>query len=247
MHEIRRAGLAGQVGGRRARDQDGLVALLHDIAHGERDRRVRHVDDGFDVVTLDPFARDIGAEIGLVHVIAAEHLDRPLHLVRRGQKILHRHLGGGERARAGDIGIKARHVRQHAKPQRRGVVGLRRRKPARQTQAPDPPAMPANSRRRLGGYDLSILEASLLSGSSSSTRCLVDCPRLAREPCCLRNQALDQPPVLHLETAAIDVRHHELRAQDFRLQIRDRIVVAGVQRHGRAARLGAEYFSGVRR
>src|SRR5882757_7896624 len=50
-----------------------------------------------------------------------------------------------------------------------------------------------------------------------------------------RNQALDQAPVLHLKAAAIDVRHHEMRAEDFRREIGDRIVVAGMQRHRRTA------------
>jgi hypothetical protein len=65
------------------------------------------------------------AEFGTVGVIAAQDLDRAFHRVGRGLEILDRHLGGRERTGPGDIGIKARHVGQHAQPQRRRVVGPR--------------------------------------------------------------------------------------------------------------------------
>ena len=67
-----------------------------------------------------------------------------------------------------------------------------------------------------------MVEASLLS--RPGVRCLgADMLSPARASAragrsTLRNQTFDQPPVLDVEAAAIDVRHHEVRAQYLRLR-----------------------------
>ena len=54
----------------------------------------------------------VGADIGLVLVVGRDDLDLEAALLDAG--ILDRHLRGGDRARAGEVGVEARHVGQHA-------------------------------------------------------------------------------------------------------------------------------------
>ena len=59
-----------------------------------------------------PVARDGGADIGLILVIGADHLDRlSLHLAA---EILDRHLRRDQRPFSGSVGVEARHVGEHA-------------------------------------------------------------------------------------------------------------------------------------
>jgi len=63
------------------------------------------------MIGINPFARDGGADVGLVLVIAGDDLDRRAeHLPT---KILDRHLGGEDRTPAADVGVEARHVVEH--------------------------------------------------------------------------------------------------------------------------------------
>ena len=114
MYGVRRAGLAGQVGGGRSRNQEDLILILDDLADRERDRRSGDVDDHIDLIDVDPPAHDVRADVGLVLMVGAEDFD--FHPFRRGAGVLHRHARGHHRARPRDIGIKARHVSHYADP-----------------------------------------------------------------------------------------------------------------------------------
>ena len=65
----------------------------------------------------------IFALIGLVLMVGRQHLD--LASQHLAAKVLHRHLGRGLAAGAGDVGIEARHVEDAADLQRRLVLSLR--------------------------------------------------------------------------------------------------------------------------
>ena len=125
VNSVRRTGFSGQVGRRSAGHQKRSVFLLHDVSHGKRNSGVRCIDHRIDPVTIKPFPCDIGAGVGLVHMVAADHLNRPLHLVRRREKIFHCHLCGDNRPWPGDVGVKPDIVRQYAKTQGGGVLGAR--------------------------------------------------------------------------------------------------------------------------
>ena len=64
------------------------------------------------MVDVVPLPGEVGADVRLVLVIAADDLD--LHAVGRGIEIFDRQFGGGHRARPADIGIETRHVGQDA-------------------------------------------------------------------------------------------------------------------------------------
>ena len=91
-HRIRRAGLAGEIGGGGAGIHQHNVLLTHEGADGQRHAGVRRIGDCIDLVDIDPLPRHVGTDIRLVLVVAAEHLDLPTLVEQSG--ILHRHLGG---------------------------------------------------------------------------------------------------------------------------------------------------------
>ena len=91
-------------------------------------------------------------------MIAAQDLDLALGLVRPGQKILDGHFGGSDGAGPADVGIQARHIGQHADPQRRSIVGSGYGKSGRaQRDGRDAGQYPA----AVAGKSLSMVEASL--------------------------------------------------------------------------------------
>ena len=92
--------------------EEHLVLLADDFVDGERDARVRHVDDDVDLVDVEPLAGDVGADVRLVLVIGGDDLD--LQPLRRGAVVLHRHLRGNHRALPREIGIEAGSVVEHA-------------------------------------------------------------------------------------------------------------------------------------
>jgi hypothetical protein len=112
LEAVGRAGLAGEVRGRRARHQENTLPFPGDFLHGQRHRGGRHVDDGVDVIDVDPLARDAGAEVGLVLVIRGNDLDRDAQ--HRSAEIFLRHVRCEHRALAADPGQQARHVVEHA-------------------------------------------------------------------------------------------------------------------------------------
>ena len=114
VNRVWRAGLAGQVGARRARDDQRLALVAGNLVHGQRHARVRHVEDDVHLVDVVPLAGDGRADIGLVLVIGREDLD--LHALFRGTEILDRHARGDHRALPREVGVEARLVVQHADP-----------------------------------------------------------------------------------------------------------------------------------
>ena len=109
---VRRAGLAGEIGGRGTRVEQHRVLFLDEVVDGQRDAGIRRIGDRVDLLVVDPLPRDVDADVRLVLVIAADHVDLPALLGEAG--ILDRHLDRDHRIGAADIGIKARHVVQHA-------------------------------------------------------------------------------------------------------------------------------------
>src|SRR5208282_2001671 len=111
VHSVGIALRPGQVGGRRTGDDEHLVLLGGDLADRECDAGIRHVDDDIDVVDVIPVVGNLGADIRLVLVVAADQLD--LHVGMGLGEVGDRHFGGDDRAGAGGVRIKARHVREH--------------------------------------------------------------------------------------------------------------------------------------
>ena len=112
MHRVGRAPRAGQQRSAGARPDQHLVPVAGDLVDGERDRRVGYVDDHADALVLGPFAGDLGAEIGLVLVIAGHHVD--LASGGLAAVVLDRHLRRQQRAGALVVGIDTRHVVEHS-------------------------------------------------------------------------------------------------------------------------------------
>ena len=112
MHGVGRAGLAGEIGGRRAHRQEHLVLVAGKLVDRERDRGGGHVGDGIDLVDVKPLARNAQADVGLVLVVAADDLD--FHTLRGGTEILDRLARHPDRGGARDIGVEARLIVEHA-------------------------------------------------------------------------------------------------------------------------------------
>jgi hypothetical protein len=120
MHGVGRARLAGEIGGRRAHRQEHLVLVAGELIDRERDRGGRHVGDGIDLVDVEPLARDAQADVGLVLVVAADDLD--LHPLGGGAEILDRLARHPNRGGAGDIGVDARLIVEHADSDRSAAI-----------------------------------------------------------------------------------------------------------------------------
>ncbi len=89
-----------------------LFFCAGNLADGQRHAGIRHVDDHVDLVDVKPLIGDLRADVGLVLVVGADHLDLDVGMILH--EVLRRELRRGNRARAGIVGIKARHVGQHA-------------------------------------------------------------------------------------------------------------------------------------
>ncbi len=112
LHRRRRAGLAGEIRRAAAGDKHGLVLLGGEGLNREGDGGGRQVDDGIDLLVVEPVARDSHTDVRLVLMVRADDLDRLAeHLAA---EILGRHLRRRQRALAGAVRIDARHVGQHA-------------------------------------------------------------------------------------------------------------------------------------
>ena len=115
MHGIGRAFRPGEERRAGARSDEDFVLVAGDIGNGERDRRIRHVDDHVDAFDVEPAPRDFGADIGLVLVIRREDFHLALRLLT---EFFRRHLRRDHRAGTLEIGIDARHVVEDADPRR---------------------------------------------------------------------------------------------------------------------------------
>ena len=112
VHGVGIALRPGEVGGCRAGDDEHLVLGGGDLAHRQRHARIRHVDDDVDLVDVVPLVGDLRTDIRFVLMVAADQLD--LHIRIGLGEVGDRHFGGGDRAGAGGVRIKARHVGEHA-------------------------------------------------------------------------------------------------------------------------------------
>jgi hypothetical protein len=112
LDAIGRALLAGQFGRRRGREQRDLVLLLGERLHGERHTRVRHVGDDVDTVDVKPVADDRVGHIGLVLVVGGNEFNRLIADLAAG--IFDRHFRRLYRAEARLVGIRTRHIAEHA-------------------------------------------------------------------------------------------------------------------------------------
>ena len=112
LHGGRRAELAAEVGGHRARRQGDPAAVLHQVDDAERDPGIREVHDAGHPLLIDPAPRDREADIRLVLVVGGQDLD--LQSAGLLGEILEREVGGGDRARPDLIRERAAHVAEHA-------------------------------------------------------------------------------------------------------------------------------------
>ncbi len=112
VHGVRRARLSGEVRGGGAGDDERLALIAGDLVHGERDAGVRHVEDHVHLVDVVPLAREARADVGLVLMIGRHDLDPEASLGRA--EILDRQAGSDHRPLAGEVGVQARLVVQHA-------------------------------------------------------------------------------------------------------------------------------------
>ena len=99
------------------------AARLRDLTGGQRGGRRRDVEDHLDALIVEHVAGDVGGQVSLVEMVGRDNFD--LAAQHFAAEILHRHLGGGLAADAGDIGIEARHVQDAAELQWR--LALRQR------------------------------------------------------------------------------------------------------------------------
>jgi hypothetical protein len=84
--------------------------LLGDVQHGQRGRRCGHVEDRVHVILIEPFARLVGGDIGLVLVI--DHHQFYLLAKYLAAEVVDRHLRGGGTTAPGDVRVQAAHVEQ---------------------------------------------------------------------------------------------------------------------------------------
>ena len=112
MHRDRRAGFVGDAHRGGAVEHDDLVLVLGDVDRGERGRGSRDVHQRVDLLRVEPFPRDRRGDVRLVLMVGKNHLDRLAEDF--SAEIFRRHPGRGHRADAGDVGVEARHVLDHA-------------------------------------------------------------------------------------------------------------------------------------
>jgi hypothetical protein len=88
------------------------------------------------MIDVIPLPRDAGADIRFVLMVGAHQIDR--HVVGGGIEILDRQFGGNDRAGAGIVGIKARHIGEHSDLHRNRILrpsGTRTQRGKRDNQA----------------------------------------------------------------------------------------------------------------
>ena len=112
VHGIGIALWPGEIGRRRAGDDEHLVLRRSDLADRQRHAGVGRVDDQIDLVDVIPLVGKLRTDIRLVLMVAANELDLDVG-IGLGE-VGNRQFGRSDRARSSDIGIKARHVGKHA-------------------------------------------------------------------------------------------------------------------------------------
>lgn len=113
MHGVRAAMRAGEIHRCGAGVDVRLILLAGEAVQREGDAAVVDVGDGIYAFAVEPLARDVQPDIGLVLMVGLQDL----HIeARGGAKILHGLAGGGDAVRPADVAIGSRHVGQYADP-----------------------------------------------------------------------------------------------------------------------------------
>ena len=123
LDAVRRAGLAGEIGGRGGIEDDDPVASLGQVLNRQPHARIGDVEYRPHAPLVIPLPRDGEADIDLVLMIGDQELDRLAQ--HRTAEILDRHPRALRAARSRQIGIRAGLIVENADPE--GVVGARRR------------------------------------------------------------------------------------------------------------------------
>lgn len=97
LEACRRAGFAGQIHGRRGRIDRHLFLRTGDLLDGKRHPGIREVDHHVYAIDVEPFARDLASNIGLVLVISRKNADGTAQNGASG--LLCRNASGLNRAR----------------------------------------------------------------------------------------------------------------------------------------------------
>ncbi len=93
-------------------NRSSLPRLRADLLNGERHRRVRQIDRDIDTFLVEPFARNRGADIGLVLVIGDDQFDgRAGH---RAAEFRNRHFRRRDGAWAAAVRERPAHVGEDA-------------------------------------------------------------------------------------------------------------------------------------
>jgi hypothetical protein len=104
--------LVGDSGGRGAAVEDDLVALCGDVADRQRNATGGDVDERVDLFHVQPLPGDIDADVRLVEVVCVDKLyGQAVHLA---PEIVDCHPCGEHRAWAIVVGVRPRHVGEHA-------------------------------------------------------------------------------------------------------------------------------------
>src|SRR5262249_10582209 len=75
VHAGWRAGFSRQIRRAGGRNEQNSILILRNLLDGKGNRRHRHVGDRIYALALDPFARDVGADVRLVLMIGRNNLD----------------------------------------------------------------------------------------------------------------------------------------------------------------------------
>ena len=147
LDSVRRAGLAGEIGGRGGIEDDDPVASLGQVLNGQPHARIGDVEDRPHPARVIPLPRDGEADIDLVLMIGDEEFDR---LAQHGAaEILDRHARALRAARSRQIGVRAGLIVENADPE--GFVGARGRGGGKRQKEKEGESSPKHSATPRGG------------------------------------------------------------------------------------------------
>jgi hypothetical protein len=101
VNRVRRALRVVEVGGGSTRIDQDRVLLPHEVVDRERNAGVQDVHEDVYLLDVDPLARDVDSDVGLVLVVRRDQIDLPA--LRRHARILDRHLRRYRRAGAAEV------------------------------------------------------------------------------------------------------------------------------------------------
>src|SRR5262245_39829850 len=112
LNEIRRAEFSAEIGRPSRGGDEHLVPLTCKCLNGDTDGRHRHIENNIDTVLIVPLARNVGADVGLVLMVAENDLDWFPENV--ASEFLDGELRACDRTLARSIGKDPRHVGEYA-------------------------------------------------------------------------------------------------------------------------------------